>query len=235
METLVRLKALLFYEKLKALTMRAIILAAGKGTRLRPITNHTPKPLVRVKDRPLIEHQIIKLKNAGVDTIVVNLHYLGEQIKQHLLAKPWGVNLLFSEEDMLLNTGGGIVHALPLLGQEPFLVVSGDVFTDYPYDQLTLQDNALAHLVFVPNPNFHHQGDFGLDKGTVYLDGKERVTYANIGLYHPDFFKSAPKGPFPLLTLLKAHIDAKKVTGELYLGPWHNIGTETELQEAELS
>lgn len=221
--------------------MKGMILAAGRGTRLQSITKHIPKPLIVVHGKPLIEHRIESLRQAGITEIVINVHYLGELIKNHLGdGERLGVKIQYSTEEQLLDIAGGIYHALPLLGDAPFIVTSADILTDFPLETLALPQNSLAHLVLVTNPNYHVQGDFGLmgnriiapQKSPSPFKGKRvpNYTFANIALYHPHFFSSCKAGqPAPILPLFQQHFWRNRLTGQLYEGQWHNINTAVEL------
>ncbi len=215
--------------------MRAMILAAGKGTRMRPLTDNTPKPLLKIADRCLIEYHIMRLVQAGFNEIVINLAYLGEQIEQTLgTGARYNAQLFYSHEgDTPLETGGGIFHALPLLGNQPFLVVNGDIWTDYPFEKLINKINGLAHLVLVDNPPHHPQGDFVLEQQRIYRQGTPRLTFSGIGVYHPDLFIECPKPPFPLLPLLLKAMQIDAVTGEYYPKEWIDIGTPERLQQLD--
>ena len=214
--------------------MRAMILAAGRGERMRELTLQTPKPLLRVKGRYLIDYAILNLKRAGIYEIVINVSHLGDQIKNALGdGAQYGVAITYSDEPERLETGGGIFKALPLLGDAPFVVVSGDVICDYPLQSLPKEPTGLAHLVLVNNPDFHPKGDFGLRDGRVLMNASEKLTFGNIGVYRPSLFAGCKPGHYPLNQLLFPAISAKQVTGEHYLGAWHNIGTPEQLKEIE--
>jgi MurNAc alpha-1-phosphate uridylyltransferase len=212
--------------------MKAMILAAGKGVRMQPLTTTTPKPLLAVAGKPLIEHHIQALAVAGIKDIVINTWYLGEQIIDLIGdGTRFGVSISYSVEDQLMDTGGGIVKALPILGTDPFIVMSADIFTNFPLHTLPTAPVGLAHLVLVENPSYHIVGDFSLDKGKVkILDPTKSLTYGNIGVFRPEFFVAAPNGPFPLGNLLRHHVAADLVTGQYYSGTWRNIGTPAELE-----
>lgn len=216
--------------------MKAMILAAGRGERMRPLTDTVPKPLLPVGGKPLIQYHIEALAAAGVCDIVINLAWQGEMLR-HTLGNGarFGVKLVYSDEgSQALETGGGIFKALPLLGPAPFLVVSGDIWTDYPLAQLLTRLDVpataddVAHFVMVPNPEFHTRGDFALRDGRVAAEG-ERYTYANLGVFRPGFFAGCSAGCFPLAPLMAAWIARQRVSGELYRGRWHNIGTPAQL------
>ncbi|NQX90411.1 MAG: nucleotidyltransferase family protein, partial [Halioglobus sp.] len=194
--------------------MKAMILAAGRGERMRPLTDHTPKPLLPVAGVPLIEHHIRRLARAGLCDIVVNVAHLGQQIVDYCGdGDQWGVTIHYSLEDTALETAGGIIAALPLLGGAPFLVVNGDVWTDYPFERLTgltLRSGECAHLVMIRNPPYHPAGDFQLDE-----EGWVRArnvgtgwTYAGLGVYTAAFFNGATAGKLALRPLLDANIEA---------------------------
>jgi MurNAc alpha-1-phosphate uridylyltransferase len=211
---------------------KAMILAAGRGERLRPLTDTTPKPLLPVRGKPLIEWHLEALARSGVREVVINLSWLGEQIKSALGdGARWNLCIRYSEEGPVpLETGGGMFRALPLLGPEPWLLVNGDVFTDVDYGRLALRGNASAHLVLVPNPPQHRQGDFCLRDGVVNEAIGQRLTYAGIGVYSPAFFAGCSDGRFPLLPLLKRAIAAGQLSGALHAGFWSDVGTVERLQ-----
>lgn len=215
--------------------MKAMILAAGRGLRLRPLTDKIPKPLISVAKQPLIVHQVLKLAKIGIKKIVINVSYQAKQIMDRLgdgLA--YGVKIEYSFEPTALDTGGGICQALPLLGSCPFIVLSADIWTDFPLEQLmtqSLSSHMLAHLILVDNPSFHPQGDFQLTpSGLLNLDdAANKSTFANLGVYHPALFQGKT-GAFPLSSLLYQYIAEQKITGEYYKGLWFNIGTPNELE-----
>ena len=214
--------------------MRAIILAAGRGERLRPLTDSLPKPLLRVHGKALIMHHLERLRDAGITQVVVNTSWLAEKIHAALGdGSRWGVHVNFSYEGLEpLETGGGILKAMPLLGREPFLVVNGDIFTDFPFENLKhrLKHDDLAHLVMVPNPAHHPTGDFHLSPvGRLRLEGQPRFTYGGIGVYRPEFFHDCRAGKFPLLPWLQSAMQAERLSGELYPGLWQDVGTDLKL------
>jgi N-acetyl-alpha-D-muramate 1-phosphate uridylyltransferase len=213
--------------------MRAMILAAGRGERMGELTQHTPKPLLRVGDYFIIEYAIANCIRAGIHDIVINVFYLAAEIKRALGdGQKYGVRICYSEETERVEVGGGIVQALPLLGHEPFIVMSGDVITDYPLQQLQLKKNMLAHLILVDNPDYHPQGDFGLQNEFIDLTVQPKLTFGNIGLYHPTLFLSHPPGFAVWRTLLLPAIENQQVTGEYFQGRWHNIGNPQDLKRA---
>ena len=228
---------------------KAMILAAGRGERMRPLTDSRPKPLLMAGSRMLIEYQIIRLAQAGFNDIVINHAYLGEMI-EHALGdgRRYGVHILYSPEHVVLETAGGIANALPLLTDtntnsgRPFLVVNADVYCEFDYARLLpvlqalLCDNAdrLAHLVLVNNPVHHAAGDFALDDGVVELAGEKQLTFSGIGVYHPALFNGvAPRQPVRLAPVLRAASSEQKVTGEYFSGIWEDIGTLERLQQLD--
>jgi MurNAc alpha-1-phosphate uridylyltransferase len=227
--------------------MKAMILAAGRGERMRPLTDHTPKPLLKVGGEALIVHQIRRLRAAGFSELVINHAHLGTQIEQALGdGSTYQVQIGYSPEGegQALETGGGIYHALPLLGDGPFLVTNGDIWCDLNYRQLQLAESDLAQIVLVDNPPHHPKGDFRL-LGDRVLDGEpdkaqrleqeplgaaQRLTFAGIGLYRPEFFASCSPGAFPLAPLLRQAMAQGRCGGLHHRGPWLDIGTPERLQ-----
>lgn len=212
-----------------------MILAAGRGERMRPLTDVTPKPLLKVGGKPLIVWHIERLAKAGVKEIVINHAHLGEQIENALGdGSQWGVCIQYSPEQIALETAGGIANALPLLGEEPFLVVNGDVFTDIDYANLTLQAAKHAHLVMVDNPTQHPNGDFALIDGQVRVEGESKLTFSGVGVYHPNIFKEIVRGhAAKLAPLLRTAMTKGWVTGVKHCGVWHDIGTPERLKELD--
>jgi MurNAc alpha-1-phosphate uridylyltransferase len=213
-----------------------MILAAGRGERMRPLTDTTPKPLLPVAGKPLIRYHIENLAAAGVRDIVINVAWQAAMIRSVLGdGAQLGVRIHYSEEgDAALETGGGVFRALPLLGSNPFLVLSADIWTDYRLTACIsrLAPHDVAHLVLVPNPQFHPRGDFGLDDARV-TDAEPRYTYANIGLYRPEFFAACRPGRFALAPLLFDWICKDRISGELHRGRWCNVGTPAQLAELD--
>jgi N-acetyl-alpha-D-muramate 1-phosphate uridylyltransferase len=209
-----------------------MVLAAGRGERLRPFTDTRPKPLIEVGGRALIAWHLAALARAGFRDVVVNLSWLGQQLREALGdGAAFGLRLHYLDEGpVALETGGGILNALPLLGPAPFLVVSADIFTDLDFARVRLEPGALAHLVLVPNPAHHPRGDFGLEGDRVVL-GEPRLTYGNVGIYRPQFFGGCTAGRFPLVEPLRRAISAGGVTGELFTGTWSDVGTPERLAE----
>jgi MurNAc alpha-1-phosphate uridylyltransferase len=211
-----------------------MILAAGRGKRLRPLTDRTPKPLLPVAGKPLIEYHIEALAAAGIQELVINHAHLGTRVEQALGdGSRWGIRIKYSPEAEALGTGGGICNALPLLGSQPFIVVNGDVWTDYDFDCLRLSDDRLAHLVLVANPPHHPTGDFSLVDGRVLDQGDVRWTFSGIGVYSPDLFRGCGAGAFPLAPLLREAMAEGRASGELFKGQWIDVGTRERLGELE--
>jgi len=215
--------------------MKAMILAAGRGERMRPLTDHTPKPLLPVGGKPLLQWHVEALVAAGVREIVINHAWLGGQIEAALGdGRALGAAIRYSPEgDNALETGGGIFQALPLLGDAPFVVVNADIVTDYPFARLPAAPAGLAHLVLVPNPDHHPQGDFYLEHGRVEAEGAPRFTYSGIGVYRPELFRGQQSGRFPLAPLLRRAMGMGQVSGEFYSGAWLDVGTPERLRQAE--
>jgi MurNAc alpha-1-phosphate uridylyltransferase len=211
-----------------------MILAAGRGERMRPLTDQTPKPLLEVAGKPLIEYHIRALVKAGVKELVINTAWLGDQIQTTLGdGSQYQAHIRYSNEgEQALETAGGIIKALPLLGDEPFIVVNGDIWCDYDFTALPDRPVKLAHLVMVDNPPHHPRGDFVLqDNGYLALTDHHKLTYSGIGLYHPDFFKGLQSGVQPLAPLLRNAMQQQNVTAEYYAGQWLDIGTPQRLAE----
>lgn len=210
----------------------AMLLAAGRGERLRPITDTLPKPLVEIAGKPLIVYHLEALASAGIRAVVINLSWLGEKIRVALGdGSRYGVRIAYSEEGPVpLETGGGIHRALPLLGPGPFLVVNSDVWTDMDLSRVpTLEEDADARLVLAPNPPHHPRGDFGLEGDFVVEREAGRFTYTGIGVYRPELFAACAPGKFPLLPLLQRAIAARRLRGGLYRGEWLDIGSPERL------
>ena len=214
--------------------MKAMILAAGRGERLRPLTDHTPKPLLKAGGKPLIVHLIERLVTAGFDDIVINYAHLGEQFPAQLGdGSQWNAKISYSPElSGGLETAGGIIHALPLLGDQPFLVVNGDIWTDFDFLMLhnRLSNNDLCHLVLVPNPPQHPDGDFYLDTDNkLHAQGSGKFTFSGIGVYRPELFTGLDEGKRPLKPLLLNAMQQQRATGSFYEGEWSDIGTTERL------
>ena len=227
--------------------MKAMILAAGRGERMRPLTDSVPKPLLKVAGCTLIEYHIKALYRAGIRDIVINHAWLGDKIEQHLGdGRQFGVNIAYSAEQTALETAGGIRHALPLLGKEPFLVINGDIWTDFPLIQLLtkakkqLEASIWAHLLLVPNPIHHPEGDFCLREGeplvyekNIYPDSP-CFTFSGIGVYHPKIFYFLDEGRQALAPVLTALIREQHISAEVYRGDWFDIGTPQRLKEINI-
>ena len=216
--------------------MKAMILAAGRGERMLPLTAHTPKPLLKVGGCPLLEHHILNLKAAGFRDLVVNAAHLARQIVDFCGdGSRWGLRIKVSEEEEPLETAGGIVKALPLLGDAPFAVVNGDIWCPYPFANLREKQvlNNGAHLVLVPNPSHNDGGDFSLENGRVTTEGRNPLTFSGIALYQPGFFSSQKLAVAPLKPLLDRGIAAQTVTGEHYQGDWVDVGTPERLEKLD--
>ncbi|WP_152219826.1 N-acetylmuramate alpha-1-phosphate uridylyltransferase MurU [Pseudomonas sp. SCB32] len=218
--------------------MKAMILAAGKGERLRPLTLHTPKPLVRAGGVPLIEYQLQALRRAGFDQLVINHAWLGQQIEDYLGdGAQFDVNIRYSPEGEPLETGGGIFKALPLLGDDAFVIANGDIWTDFDYAGLhgALAEGDLAHLVLVDNPDHHTRGDFCLREGRVsdYRVGEPSLTYSGIAVLHPALFDGCEPGAFKLAPLLRQAMEAGRVSGVRHAGRWVDVGTHERLADVE--
>lgn len=212
--------------------MKAMILAAGKGERMRPLTLTTPKPLVRAGGVPLIEYHLRALAAAGFTEIVINHAWLGQQIEDYLGdGSRYGVSIRYSAEGEPLETGGGIFRALPLLGDEAFLVVNGDIWTDYDFSRLRGPLSGDAHLVLVDNPVHHREGDFSLLEGQVR--DQPCLTYSGIAVLAPQLFADASPGAFKLAPLLRRAMAVGQVTGEHFQGRWVDVGTHERLAEVE--
>lgn len=220
--------------------MRAMILAAGRGERMRPLTDHTPKPLLAVAGKPLIVWHIERLAQAGFSELVINHAHLGQQIEQALgNGAKWGVSIAYSPETVALETAGGIANALHLLGDAPFLVVNGDLFTDIDYRALQLTQDKLAHLVMVDNPPQHPQGDFCLHHGLIddcplSNDATNKLTFSGVGVYDPHLFASVVRGQSAKLApLLRSAMALQQVSGQHHRGQWHDIGTPERLAQLD--
>jgi MurNAc alpha-1-phosphate uridylyltransferase len=224
--------------------MRAMLLAAGRGERMRPLTDRTPKPLLHAGPKRLIEYHVEALAAAGIHDIVINVAWLGAAIRTTLGdGARFGARITYSDEgDRPLETAGGIVKALPLLGPDPFMVLSADIWTRFPLSGLLdrLRPGDLGHLVLVPNPEYHSQGDFGLEGERVRREAVEKLTYGNIAILHPELFAGCASGPLKLAPLLFAAAERDRLSGELFKGEWHNVGTppqlvalDTELRRAD--
>jgi len=213
--------------------VKAMILAAGRGERMRPLTDATPKPLLRIGGQTLIERHVNALAAAGIRELVINHAHLGEKLEQALGdGSAYGVNIRWSPEpEGALETGGGIFNALPLLGDLPFIVVNADIWTDFPFSELPDEPDGLAHLVLVDNPAHHPEGDFVLSADRVTQGSGACLTFSGIGVYRPELFTGCSAGAFPLAPLLRQAMEEGRVSGSHYRGGWFDIGTPERLQE----
>jgi N-acetyl-alpha-D-muramate 1-phosphate uridylyltransferase len=215
--------------------MRGMILAAGRGERMGELTANTPKPLLKLNGLYLIEYSLLSLAKIGVQDVVVNVCYQKEKIIRTLgNGSRYQLNIEYSEEEVALETGGGIVKALPLLGDQPFIVLSSDVVTAYPLQNLPQKPEGLAHLVLVDNPDYHMRGDFCLAGSRIYCGDDQTFTFGNIGVYRPELFDGLSAERFRLGDLLKKEILLENISGEHYQGGWFNIGSPEELSSAAL-
>lgn len=216
--------------------MKAMILAAGRGERMRPLTDHTPKPLLEADGKALIEYHLSALAAGGISEVVINLAHLGAMLRERLGdGRRFGLNIHYSDEgERALETGGGIFKALPLLGDGPFLVVNGDTWCDYPFKPLALGRDDLAHLVLIDNPPHHPAGDFLLDGARLSLERGARLTFSGIGYYRPTLFADCEPGAFPLAPLLRKAAARGRVSAEHYRDPWFDIGTPERLRALDV-
>lgn len=215
---------------------RAMILAAGRGNRMRPLTDLTPKPLLCVGGKPLIQYHVERLVAAGVRELAINHAHLGGLIESALGdGARFGASIRYSPEGegRALETGGGIFRALPLLGPGPFLVVNADIWTDIDFADLGVATDDLAHLVLVPNPAHHPAGDFALDGARVRTDGTPRYTFSGVGVYRPELFDGCVPGAFPLAPLLRLAMGSDRAGGRLHRGQWWDIGTPERLAQLD--
>jgi N-acetyl-alpha-D-muramate 1-phosphate uridylyltransferase len=210
----------------------AMILAAGRGERMRPLTDTTPKPLLKVRGQPLIERHVQRLVQAGIERIVINLAWLGSQIRDYLgEGARYGASIVYSEEaPAALETAGGIIRALPLLSTGPFAVVNGDIYTDFPFATLALAAARDAHLVLAPNPPQHPLGDFGLNEGSALSTAEHLYTFSGIAVYRAAFFAGCVEGVLPLKPLLLRSMAQLRCSAQLYTGVWEDVGTPQRLE-----
>jgi MurNAc alpha-1-phosphate uridylyltransferase len=212
-----------------------MILAAGRGERMRPLTDSRPKPLLEVAGKPLIHYHLEALARAGFRQVVINHAHLGWMIEQALGdGSRWGLRIRYAAEPpAALETGGGIFNALPLLEQEPFLVVNGDIWSDYDYSRARVPEGMSAHLLLVDNPDHHPTGDFTLQHGLILEGEGPRLTFSGIGVYHKALFQGQSPGAFPLAPLLRKAMSRSKVSGERLIGRWIDVGTPARLSELD--
>ncbi|MCH9694325.1 MAG: nucleotidyltransferase family protein [Gammaproteobacteria bacterium] len=212
-----------------------MILAAGRGERLRPLTDSIPKSLVEVHGQSLLERHLENIRDAGITDVVINLGWLGTQIVERIgSGGAHGVNVVYSPEgDNILETGGGIHRALPMLGSEPFLVVNADTYTDMPVPAVELEEHQTGHLVLVPNPDYRHGGDFSLEAGLIQNSGSVMHTFSGVAVYRPEFFAGCEVGRFSIVPILREAADANMLRGSLYDGFWADVGTPERLAALE--
>ena len=211
--------------------MKAMLLAAGRGERLRPLTDDLPKPLVKANGKALIEYHLENLHKSGINEVVINTCWKGEKLVEYLgNGRRYGVNISYRHESTALETAGGVANALDLLGDHPFLLISADIWCNA--DLSSLIENAgqqLAHIMLVENPAHHPDGDFSLQGDFVLPKTTNSFTYSGVGIYSPDLFRNLPKGAVPLLTVLMAAMARKQITGKVHDGSWFDIGTTERL------
>lgn len=212
--------------------MRAMLLAAGRGERLRPLTDEIPKSLVEVRGESLLERHLANLHAAGIRTVVINLGWLGDRIVERVgSGERYGLDVLYSQEgENVLETGGGILRALPMLGNEPFLVVNADVYTDMPVPDIELADDRLGHLVLVPSPDYRDGGDFDIEDGLIRNGETQRLTFSGVAVYRPALFDGCGPGRFPLAPMLRHAADNGWLSGSVYEGLWADVGTPERLK-----
>jgi MurNAc alpha-1-phosphate uridylyltransferase len=215
--------------------MKAMILAAGRGERMRPLTDETPKALLRAGRKTLIEYHLESLQQAGITNVVINLAWLGDKLRTALgNGERYGVTIEYSHESPeALETGGGIFRALPLLGPEPFWVVNGDVHTDYAFGDGGLADADLGRLILVPNPDHNPSGDFALQNARIGNIAEDMYTYSGIAVLRPELFVGQEDGGFPLAPLLRSAADRDQLAGELHTGVWIDVGTPERLSKVK--
>ncbi len=209
-----------------------MLLAAGRGERLRPLTDEVPKSLVEVRGESLLERHLANIRAAGVRTVVINLGWLGEKIFERIgSGTRYGLDVLYSQEgENILETGGGIHRALPMLGEGPFLVVNADIYTDMPVPDIELADEHIGHLVMVPSPEYRDGGDFDIEGGLIRNGESQKLTFSGVAIYRPAFFDGCEPGRFPLAPMLREAADNGQLSGSLYAGLWADIGTPERLK-----
>lgn len=221
--------------------MKAMILAAGLGQRMRPLTDSLPKPMLPAGGKPLLQYHLEALAKIGVSEVIINLAYLGDKIRDFVgNGTKFGLNVRYSEEPEPLETAGALLHALPLLDTEPFILINGDVWTDYSLEELTtyqLQDNEDAHLILVPNPEFHPTGDFSPNQQGRLENSPDlpKFTFGGISLIHPRLISSYPlqRNKFPLVEVLRFGITNNRISAQVYRGGWSDVGTPERLAQLD--
>ncbi len=212
--------------------MIAMLLAAGRGERMRPLTDSTAKPLLRAGGQRLIDYHLHALARAGIETVVINTCWQTEQIVEQLgSGARYGLDIVYSHESVALETAGGIVNAIHLLGEQPFLLISSDVWGEFHFDKLTLEPSAQGHLLLVDNPPHHPAGDFSLRGNRVTIDDAPRLTYSGVGLFQPSVFRKLAPGFRPIREVLSDLIDKRLLTGSTHTGHWFDIGTPERLTQ----
>jgi MurNAc alpha-1-phosphate uridylyltransferase len=208
-----------------------MILAAGRGERLRPLTDRIPKSLVQVRGESLLERHLNNVRTAGITDVVINLGWLGDRIVERIeRGERYGLDVTYSDErGDVLETGGGIHKALPKLGDKPFLVVNADIYTDMPIPDVALADEHLGHLVMVPAPDYRPRGDFNIEDGLVRNGDDPAYTFSGVAIYRPEFFAGCEAGRFPLAPLLREAADAGRLSGSVFEGLWADVGTPERL------
>jgi MurNAc alpha-1-phosphate uridylyltransferase len=209
-----------------------MILAAGRGERLRPLSDFAPKALAEVRGQSLLERHLQAMSDAGIETVVINLGWLGEQIAARVgSGTDYGMNVIYSPEyDGILDTGGGIHRALPMLGSEPFLVVNADIFTDMPLPEADFDEQTLGKLILVPTPAHKAHGDFDVVAGRLRNSEEPQLTYSGVAIYRPEFFANCEAGRFSVVPMLRAAADAGQMAANEYLGKWVDVGTIERLE-----
>lgn len=215
--------------------MKAMILAAGRGERLRPLTDTTPKSLVEVNGQSLLERHLESVRAAGIEDVVINLGWLGRKIAERVgSGDAYGLNVVYSDEgEHVLETGGGVHKALPLLGDGPFLVVNADIHTDMPIPDTHLSSQDVGHLVLVPSPSYRDGGDFDIEEGRIQNGESQALTFSGVAIYRPEFFAGCEAGRFSIVPMLREAADEQLLRGSLYRGHWADVGTPERLAACE--
>jgi MurNAc alpha-1-phosphate uridylyltransferase len=212
-----------------------MILAAGRGERLRPLTDTVPKSLVEVQGKSLLERHLENVRRSGIEDVVINLGWFGEQIVDRVGAgSRYGLNVSYSNEhDDILETGGGIYKALPLLGDKPFVVVNADVYTDMPIPDVSLTRRDMGHLVMVPSPSYRDGGDFDVENGRIRNGESQQLTFSGVAVYRPEFFSGCEAGRFSIVPMLREAADDDLLQGSIYAGLWADVGTPERLADID--